>query len=477
MSLRVRIALISASAVAIAIAIAALVTYHTTKTQLLDEVDASLHDRLAAFQEIEDLSRVEDLFELGRALGLGSRAYGPFSRGDSGFDAIFFQYWPTDAPGALTDYTLEEGGLPIGEPEQAVYNGTVEWTLRTVPMKGDNLRMLTATIPTGTVQVARSLAEVDRSLDGLAAVLKFAAVVGIVLAGAVGYLVSRGAARPIGQLAEAAEHVAETQELASRIDVSRTDEVGRLAESFNKMLAALESSREQQRRLVNDAGHELRTPLTAIRTNVELLGRMDNIPADERAQMIADIESEIQELSGLVAELVNLAAAPQAGTTISEPVALADVVDRVIDKYRRRTGLRIDVSTDNSVVCGRAGDIERAVSNLIDNAVKWSPDDQPVIVTVDRGKVTVTDRGPGIDEADRPHIFNRFYRATQARSKPGSGLGLSIVAKVAEDSGGETFVEDSAIGAVVGFRLPLVDGDDDEGSQSQQTARTGRALR
>lgn len=457
MSLRVRIALISAAAVAIAIAIAALVTYRATSGELLAEVDESLHERVAVFQEIEDLSRLEDLRELGEALGIGTRTYGPFSRGDRGFDAIFFQYWPSNSSAALTDYTQQDGGLPIGEPEQAVFDGTVAWTLRTVPVEDDNLRMLTATIPTGTVQVARSLEEVDSSLAGLAAVLRFAAVIGVVLAGVVGYVVARGAARPIGQLAEAAEHVAATQELGARIDVSRTDEVGRLGESFNAMLAALESSRQQQRRLVHDAGHELRTPLTAIRTNVELLGRTEHIPAEVRAQMIADIESEIQELSGLVTELVDLAVEPPAGSADTGPVVLAEVVDRVVDKYRRRTGLRIDVTTDNSVVSGSEAEIERAVGNLVDNAVKWSPRDEAIVVTVAGGRVTVADRGPGIDEEDRPFVFDRFYRATQARSKPGSGLGLSIVAKVAEDNGGETFVEGSNSGAVIGFRLPLLD--------------------
>ena len=237
----------------------------------------------------------------------------------------------------------------------------------------------------------------------------------------------------------------------------RTDEVGRLAESFNSMLAALESSREQQRRLVHDAGHELRTPLTAIRTNIELLSRVDNIPDEERKQMIADIDTEIQELSGLVTELVDLAAEPPSSTEVTEEVNLADVVDRVADKFRRRSGNSINVVADESVVLGRTATLERAVSNLIDNAVKWSPADAPIDVTVRTGRVSVADRGPGIDEADRPFIFNRFYRATAARSTPGSGLGLSIVAKVAEDHGGQTFVADAGPGAVVGFEIPVLD--------------------
>jgi two-component system sensor histidine kinase MprB len=463
-SFRVRITLIAAAAVAIAIALAALVTYNTTRRELLSEVDHSLQERMALFAAVQDQTSLEEALR-----GDADNDHGPLSRGDTGFDAVFYRFLPTDSPIALTNYS-KTGGLPIGAAEQAVYDGTATSALRTVPVANDNLRMLTAAIPTGVVQVARSLAEVDSSLTGLAAVLKMAAIVGILLAAAVGYLVARDAARPIRALAAAAEHVAETQELAAHIDVHRTDEVGRLAESFNDMLAALDRSREQQRRLVHDAGHELRTPLTAIRTNIELLSRMDSIPDEERKQMIADIDSEIQELSGLVTELVDLAAEPPSAMDVPEEVNLGDVVDRVADKFRRRTENTINVVADESVVLGRAAMLERAVSNLIDNAVKWSPPDAPIDVTVRGGTVSVVDRGPGIDEEDRPFVFNRFYRATAARSTPGSGLGLSIVTKVAEDHGGQAFVGDSVSGAIVGFQIPLLEREQDEPPDTFDTA-------
>lgn len=451
MSFRARIALISAAAVAIAIALATLITYTTTRHALLAEVDGSLHQRFDLIQSAED------------SAGFLSALVGSPSTDDPEaeipFDQIVYQYVPSGSASGLSN---RGGGLPIGSQEQAVYDGQVASVLRTVPrVTGDNLRMLTAAIPTGVVQIARSLAEVDNSLAGLASVLKMAAVVGVLIAAAIGYAVARDAARPIRQLAKAAEHVAMTQELASRIDVNRTDEVGRLAESFNAMLAALESSREQQRRLVHDAGHELRTPLTAIRTNIELLTRMDNIPAEDRRQMIDDIEHEIQELSGLVTELVDLAAEPPTASEATEPVNLGEIVDRVAEKFRRRTGHTIEVVTDDSVVCGRSATLERAVSNLVDNALKWSPVDQPVEVKVADGAITVTDKGPGINEQDRPFIFNRFYRATAARSTPGSGLGLSIVAKVAEEHGGKVFVGDATSGAVVGFAVPVLSDDEE----------------
>ncbi len=446
MNLRVRIALISAGAVAVAIAVAALITFTATKRELIAEVDESLYDR------VEQVDEAVNLLELVAALSPfdESRVRGPFDRGTRGFDAI---YWRFFIDGSVYDFA---GKLPFGPEEESVVGGEVAHVVRTFSDGEDNLRVLTARTSFGTVQVARSLAEVDASLEGTASVLRIAAVVGAVLAAAVGYGVARGAARPIGELAEAAEHVAKTQELAARIEVDRNDEVGRLAESFNAMLAALEGSREQQRRLVHDAGHELRTPLTAIRTNVELLGRMENIPAEERSQMIDDIDTEIQELTGLVAELVELAAEAPTQNTTADEVDLGDLVERVADKFRRRTGRSINVAGDDSIVNGNGAQLERAVSNLIDNAAKWSPPTTPIDIFVASGRISVADQGPGIEDADRPHVFDRFYRATKDRSTPGSGLGLSIVAKVAEDHGGSAFVGDPSSGSIVGFQLPVL---------------------
>lgn len=448
MNLRVRIALISAGAVAFAIAIAAVVTFTATKSELLTEVDTSLLERVEQIEEIDDF---RDLFAAFSSFERpGERS--PFERGSRGFDAIYFQFLPNGAPTAIA-FPI---ALPVGPEEQTVYDGVEASVLRTVEVDDDNLRMLTAATRTGIVQVARSLAEVDSTLQGLADVLRLAAVVGALLAGVVGYFVARGAARPIGQLAAAAEHVAETQELAARIEVQRDDEVGRLAESFNAMLAALEGSREQQRRLVHDAGHELRTPLTALRTNVELLGKIEDLPAGERRQMIADIDSEIRELTLLVGELVDLAAELPVDHTVAAEIDLADLVDGVVDKYRRRTGRRIDVTADNSVVSGDEALLERAISNLLDNADKWSPEGASIDVSVGAGRVSVTDQGPGIDSSDQPYVFDRFYRATRDRGVPGSGLGLSIVAKAAEDHGGSTFVAETLQGATVGFEIPIV---------------------
>ena len=267
---------------------------------------------------------------------------------------------------------------------------------------------------------------------------------------------ARGALGPIARLTEAAEHVAETQELEARIDVDRDDEVGRLAASFNAMLAALEESREQQHRLVYDAGHELRTPLTALRTNIELLARADDLPEEQRRGLLDDITFELKKLSNLVTEVIDLAT--DAATT-DEPVialALGELVERAVERARRRTGREIETELEPHQIQGRRVMLERAVANLLDNAAKWSPADGRVEVTLSGSRLEVRDHGPGIAEVDLPRVFDRFYRAKARRGAPGSGLGLSIVKRIVEEHDGTVFAERAEDGgAIVGFELPV----------------------
>lgn len=285
-------------------------------------------------------------------------------------------------------------------------------------------------------------------------VLALAGALGVAVAAALGLVVSRSALRPIAELTDAAEHVAETQELAARIEVDRDDEVGRLAYAFNTMLNALEESRLQQRRLVRDAGHELRTPLTALRTNIELLARADDLPTDARRRILDDVTFELEQLSKLVSEVVDLATETGPSDEPMVTVVLDDVVATVAHRYERRTGHVISVDADATSVMGRRSLLERAVSNLIDNAVKWSPAEEPVEVEVARGRVRVIDHGPGISTVDRPRVFDRFYRSDAARTAPGSGLGLAIVQQIIQDHGGSVFVEETpGGGAIVGFTL------------------------
>jgi two-component system sensor histidine kinase MprB len=308
--------------------------------------------------------------------------------------------------------------------------------------------------PVGVLTVARPLTEVDRALAGLALSLFVIGGFGAILAGVAGLAIGRSALRPIDDLTRAAERVARTQELGEHIEVEGDDEVARLAATFNAMLAALEESRLQQRRLVRDAGHELRTPLTALRMNVELLARPDGISEEVRRELVAAAVEEVEALSVLVNEVVDLAGDRYADEPM-ETVDLGVVVAASVDRCRRRSGREVDVAGEGMAVSGRPSAIARAIDNLLDNAVKWSPSDTPIEVTVTAGRVAVRDHGPGISAEDRPRVFDRFYRSSAARALPGSGLGLAIVKQVAEDHGGTVFVEDApGGGAVVGLALP-----------------------
>jgi two-component system sensor histidine kinase MprB len=197
------------------------------------------------------------------------------------------------------------------------------------------------------------------------------------------------------------------------------------------MLAALDTSREQQRRLVVDASHELRTPLTAVRTNIDFLGRATTLDADARAQLIAETRLELDELTNLVGEMVELATDVRSEEPV-EPVALGELAAEVAARYQRRTGREVSVAVDGAgTVDGRRAMLDRAVANLVGNALKFSADPAPVDVRVHGTTIEVADRGPGVSAEDHDHVFDRFYRATSSRSLPGSGLGLSIVAQIA----------------------------------------------
>jgi two-component system sensor histidine kinase MprB len=204
-----------------------------------------------------------------------------------------------------------------------------------------------------------------------------------------------------------------------------------------------------------DASHELRTPLTSLRTNLEVLQRTPDMGDDDRRELMADLEFEVTELSHMVGELVGLATDAEADDDSVETFALAELVEELAERTRRRTDRVVLVDADHAgtVTAGRAG-VERAVLNLLDNGHKFSPPDAPLEVRVGPNEVEVRDHGPGVADEDKPMVFDRFFRSTSARSEPGSGLGLSIVDQVARRHGGETWVRDAeGGGAVVGFAL------------------------
>ncbi len=343
-------------------------------------------------------------------------------------------------PDAITQFVASDGtvvqpgdvALPVTDADRALAANGGKPQFRTVTVDGTPYRILTVHVPGGAAQIARSVKETNDVLGTLDVRLLVIALIGTAIAGLAAWVIARRIVRPVEQLTDGAVHVAETQDLGSTIPVNRNDELGRLASSFNTMLVALQNSRDQQKRLVMDASHELRTPLTALRTNIDLLARAQTLDEPTRAELIAAVQVELHELSELVAELVDLATDARAEEPI-QAVDLADIASGVVDRYRRRSPHAIELAVrDHEIVNARAGAVERAISNLVDNACKFSQNGAPVEVTVTGTSVEVADRGPGIDAADRAHVFDRFYRAPAARTMPGSGLGLSIVKQVAD---------------------------------------------
>jgi two-component system sensor histidine kinase MprB len=425
-SLRTRLTVIVAVIVAAAVVGGAYAAHVSAQHALNQETDKFLHDRAAGFVQhpIPDHG-----------------GFGGFPSDDDEGNGRYFQFDAVqqiiDRAGTVTNVLPNQPALPVDASDREVARSTGQMRYRDVTVGDDSYRMITASLPDGgAVQIARQVSETDDVLDVLRTRLVVMAIAGIALAAIAAWLVMRRATRPIVQLTDTAEHIAETQDLTTPIPVKGHDEVGRLAASFNTMLVALDTSREQQQRLVVDASHELRTPLTAVRTNIDFLGHATTLDAEERAQLIAETRLELDELTNLVSEMVELATDVRSEEPVA-PVGLADVANDVAARFRRRTGTTIDVHLDHpDVIDGRRAMLDRAVANLVDNALKFSPNGAAVDVTVRGATVEVADRGPGIDAEDRTRVFDRFYRATSARTLPGSGLGLSIVAQIAALHGG-----------------------------------------
>ncbi len=332
-----------------------------------------------------------------------------------------------------------------------------------VEIDGTSYRMYTRALPGGgAIQVARSTTENDAVLRVLVSRIGIIGLIAAVLAAFAGWWIAQGTTRPLRRLADVAATVADTRDFSVDVPVGRQDEIGKLARSFREMLTALETSRDQQHRLVLDAGHELRTPLTSLRANVEMLQRIDSRPdaaltPEDRRELLQAIDAEVGELSNLFTELMELATDSHDADAPMAPVDLADVVSRSVERWQGRVDREISLTAESAMVSGNEAMIERAVTNMLGNAHKFSPPGEPIDVVVRDGFVSVRDRGPGIPIADRARVFDRFYRADATRTMPGSGLGLAIVAQIVERHGGETWVTESEHGgADVGFRLPTI---------------------
>jgi two-component system sensor histidine kinase MprB len=303
-------------------------------------------------------------------------------------------------------------------------------------------------------------------LNELAVVLIVIGGGGILVAALAGTAVARGSLRPVQRLTQATERVTRTGDLRP-IPVSGDDELARLTQSFNTMLGAVAVAQERQRRLVADAGHELRTPLTSLRTNLELLLAADRPGAPElsekdRVEINDDVRGQLDELTQLIGDLVELAR-EDTSRTVWEPLDLGEIVEQALDRARRRAGdLDFDVVVQPWRLIGDSGALERAVLNLLDNAIKFSPPGGTVWVRVGPtgdgfAVLQVADEGPGITDEDLPHVFDRFYRSREARTLPGSGLGLAIVKQAALRHGGEVLAGRTPNGgALFTMRLPGV---------------------
>jgi two-component system sensor histidine kinase MprB len=447
MNLRMRLTVLVALCVAGAVVAVSFLAYFATEDRLVSSVDETLRGR-ASFEAAK--------FTPGDS---------PFHREESGergpgiASVDVFQIVGSDGT-VLGAPPGQDIGLPVSDRDRAVAAGTDDAYFRNVTVDGDEYRVYTAPKGSGVaVQVARPLDEVNATLEDLRWILIVVSAAGVGAATVLGLVVAHRSLRPVAELTAAAEHVTATQDLSHSIDVKGSDEVGRLAASFNTMLQELNASREQQRRLVADANHELRTPLTSLRTNVEFLASTGDLDPAERREVLDAIKVETEELTKIVSELVDLATDPRADERVREDVRLDELVAAVVERARRRSGIGIELRAEPTLVAGNPELLQRAVTNLVENACKWSPPDQPVEVSVRDGMVEVRDHGPGIPAQDLPYVFDRFYRSAGARSTPGSGLGLAIVKQIVEAHGGIARVDNAGQGTRAWFSLPTIEID------------------
>jgi two-component system sensor histidine kinase MprB len=432
-SLASRVILMTTMAVCFAVALVALGAYVTVKVSLENSLDNSLKQRArqAAAAAPSDV--------------LNGQEIPAYAAGVA--DVRLFVLTPD---GKAATMVKSDSPVPLGEPEIAVAAGHSASSVRTVAERGTDYRVVAVPSRNGeyAVVLVQDMSTQEKVLRRLGAVMLLFGLAGVIGATAAGWAVARNGLRPVRRLTHNVERIARTEDLTP-LPVEGDDEVARLATAFNDMLVTVSASRDRQRRLVADASHELRTPLTSLRTNLDLLLQADAgaaLDAQARAELLEDVRAQIEEMSNLVGDLVELAR-DEPLRTVVEQIDLAEVVDRAVVRARRRgTDLTFDVDTEPWWVVGESASLERAVTNLLDNAVKWSPAEGTVRIRLNHGTLTVDDEGPGIAPGDREHVFERFYRSEESRSMPGSGLGLSIVRQITERHSGNIRVDETDVG-------------------------------
>jgi len=475
MSLRRRITLVSAAAVAVAVVLASLLTYLLTSHQLRGQVDSQLSSRADSLSlvahsptrrshsQLLDLIKSQDS-EQAPAQSSATQGVTPLRNLPPRPGQVRGYQQLVDAHGHVLFRSSGNVTLPVDARTRELATGTGKPFFRDARVNGLDMRILAEHIAPGrAVQVAQQLTEVDKLLRRLRLILALLDIGGIALAALLGRLVAGAAVLPLKRLTQATEHVALTQDLSGRIELVGDDEIGRLARSFNAMLDALElsmnaldASVHAQLQLVADASHELRTPVTSLRTNIEILQRQaQSMDPEEHQRLLSDVVEQIEELTLLMNDLIDLARGEEPRAD-AEDTRLDLVIGEVVDRaHRRAQATPFQVELEPTIVAGVPARLERAVSNLIDNAVKYSPPGEPVEIRLHGQELTVRDHGPGISAEDLPHVFDRFFRGAEARGRPGSGLGLAIVRQVTDQQGGSIVAEPAdGGGTLMRLRLP-----------------------
>jgi two-component system, OmpR family, sensor histidine kinase MprB len=468
LSFRQRLTLFSALGIALVLIAGAAATYLVVRSQLRGQIDESLRDQSARvvietdeegpgfLQPQQETSQQQDQ-ETGdstpplRTLSVQIVAPEPEFGNAPSFFQVINSRGESVAPGSdRSPLPVSQRAIDVARTGRGAYYTDIE-------VNGTELRLYVSASGSGrALLAARSLSEVNRALSRLGWSLAITCLAGIAFAALVGAIVARGALRPVRTLTATAERITYTHDLGERIQTEGDDELGRLGTTFNAMLDSLEGAIRSQRQLVADASHELRTPLTSLRTNIDLLRQGVTLSEPDRERLLRDVARELQELTTLVGNIVELARGSQRDLHL-EHVRLDELVERVIQRAEARfPHLQFALDADETTVWGDSEELERAVWNLVENAAKWSDRSGRIDLRIIGGEVTVRDHGPGVSEADRPFVFDRFYRSEAARSQPGSGLGLAIVRQIADSHGGRVEVE-SAPGGGARFRLTLIE--------------------
>ena len=450
-SLRVRLAVASGLLSALVLAGFAAGAYLVAADGLRSAVDDEMRER---GQVISSVLARRPLIEFLPPLGLDSSQ--DLFGSDDGGEVIA-------ASGALLGGRPAGavGAIPVTETERAVAAGEIdEPVFRTEEIDGTIVRLGTTPIEGGgALRLSADMSDIERGLDSLRDRLAVGTVAVVTLVALGAWWFAGRFVAPVSAVAAAAESLARRQDLPSRLEVTRSDEVGRLASSFNALVEALALAREQQRRLVADASHELRTPLTSLRTKIEFLHSAPELPEAKREEVIGAAVLDLEGLSDLVDELVTLAADTDSADENPVEVDLGDLVEAEAARFARVSGRAVEVTTEPHALVGRPRSITRAVSNLLGNADKFSPAGAPIEVVQRGAEVEVRDRGPGIPPAERSRVFDRFYRSPSASGVDGSGIGLAIVARVAESHDGRVWAtEADGGGAAVGFSVGPTEG-------------------